>query len=241
MWTLGGFNTADPESATRVLTACCASPAWARRLAADRPYESLDALTAAALAAFDALADTEVERAVDAHPRIGGGAGRPHPAAVPAGRVDAPGFGAPGAQGGAEPAPGPLADRATGFDAAAPNGTEPVSGVSADRAAGLPAPVGDREPAVPAGPEAEWSRSEQARAMTADAAVRAELADANAAYEERFGRVFLICATGLAAEDILAAARRRLANDEPTERAETRAELRKIVAFRLGKAFGEDR
>ncbi|MEU6245949.1 2-oxo-4-hydroxy-4-carboxy-5-ureidoimidazoline decarboxylase [Glycomyces sp. NPDC047010] len=191
MWTLGGFNTADPESATRVLTACCASPAWAERLAAARPYDTLAALTGAALAAFDALDDTEIRRAVDAHPRIGGGAKRP--LAVPAGNA----------------------------------------GVAAD--------ARGRGPARPSGPEAEWSRGEQARAMTAGAAVQAALAEANAAYEHRFGHVFLICATGLAAEDILAAARRRLANDEAAERAETRAELRKIVALRLDKAFGEDR
>ncbi|SDL61212.1 2-oxo-4-hydroxy-4-carboxy-5-ureidoimidazoline decarboxylase [Glycomyces sambucus] len=90
------------------------------------------------------------------------------------------------------------------------------------------------------GREADWSRGEQSRAMTADEPVRAELAEANAAYERRFDRVFLICATGLTAEAILAAARRRLGNDDATERAESRAELRKIVALRLDKAFGAD-
>ncbi|MEU5874468.1 2-oxo-4-hydroxy-4-carboxy-5-ureidoimidazoline decarboxylase [Glycomyces sp. NPDC047369] len=223
MWTLGGFNTADPESATRVLAACCASPVWAEGLAAGRPYDTLADLDDAALAAFDALDDAEIEKAVDAHPRIGGGAEHP----VPAGST-APGTSAE-CQG--EPARG----------AAAAGGAGTAPGATADDAAGLRARAPGRGPAAPSGPEAEWSRGEQARAMTADAAVRAALADANAAYERRFGRVFLICATGLAAEDILAAARRRLDSDEPTERAVTRAELRKIVALRLGKAFGEDR
>lgn len=91
------------------------------------------------------------------------------------------------------------------------------------------------------GTEAAWSRGEQSRAMTGDAAVRAELAEAGAAYERRFGRVFLICATGLTAEQILAEAKRRLGNDDATERAEARAELRKIAALRLAKAFGEAR
>jgi 2-oxo-4-hydroxy-4-carboxy-5-ureidoimidazoline decarboxylase len=168
MWTLGGFNTADPETATGVLTACCASCGWAEKVATGRPYGSLAALKSAALAGFDELDDAEVAVAHAAHPPIG----KPKPSE---------------------------------------------------------------------GTEAEWSRGEQSRAMTAAESVRAELADANAAYERRFGRVFLICATGLTAEEILVEARRRLANDDPTERAESRAELRKIVALRLDKAFGEDR
>jgi 2-oxo-4-hydroxy-4-carboxy-5-ureidoimidazoline decarboxylase len=60
----------------------------------------------------------------------------------------------------------------------------------------------------------------------------------NAAYERRFGRVFLICATGLTGEEILAEAERRLENDDEAEHRESVAELRKIVALRLDKAFG---
>ena len=47
----------------------------------------------------------------------------------------------------------------------------------------------------------------------ADDAVRAEIAAANAAYEERFGHVYLVCATGKSAEELLDICRGRLTND----------------------------
>jgi 2-oxo-4-hydroxy-4-carboxy-5-ureidoimidazoline decarboxylase len=64
---------------------------------------------------------------------------------------------------------------------------------------------------------------------------RAALLAGNAAYEERFGHVFLICATGLSGEQMLAALRQRLDNDEQTERGVATAELRKITALRVRK------
>ena len=64
---------------------------------------------------------------------------------------------------------------------------------------------------------------------------RAALAAGNAAYEERFGYVFLICATGLSGDQLLAALRLRLANDELSERAVAAAELGKITVLRLRK------
>jgi 2-oxo-4-hydroxy-4-carboxy-5-ureidoimidazoline decarboxylase len=83
--------------------------------------------------------------------------------------------------------------------------------------------------------EADWSRGEQSAAATEDEAIKAELRTGNEAYERRHGRVFLICATGLSAAEILAALRKRLDNDETTERVVVREELRKIVALRLTK------
>ena len=59
----------------------------------------------------------------------------------------------------------------------------------------------------------------------------------NLAYEERFGHVFLICATGRSAPDMLAALHARLSHDPATEREVVRDELRRIVALRLGKTF----
>jgi 2-oxo-4-hydroxy-4-carboxy-5-ureidoimidazoline decarboxylase len=55
----------------------------------------------------------------------------------------------------------------------------------------------------------------------------------NAAYEERFGRVFLIRAAGRDAEEILAELDRRLQNDDATERAEIVDNLRQIALLRL--------
>jgi 2-oxo-4-hydroxy-4-carboxy-5-ureidoimidazoline decarboxylase len=68
---------------------------------------------------------------------------------------------------------------------------------------------------------------------------RAALQAGNAAYEERFGHVFLICATGLSGEQMLAALRQRLENDEASERVVATTELRKITALRVRKALGE--
>ena len=68
-------------------------------------------------------------------------------------------------------------------------------------------------------------------------ASRAALADGNMEYEERFGHVFLICATGLSGSQMLAALRERLSNDPYTERAVATAELRKITVLRVRKAL----
>ncbi|MGK5677943.1 2-oxo-4-hydroxy-4-carboxy-5-ureidoimidazoline decarboxylase [Actinoplanes sp. URMC 104] len=83
-------------------------------------------------------------------------------------------------------------------------------------------------------PEAAWSRREQsAAARSADETTRAALIEANRAYEERFGHVFLIFASGRTQEEILAAARERLGNDEATERAVVADQLRRIALLRL--------
>lgn len=69
-------------------------------------------------------------------------------------------------------------------------------------------------------------------------ASRAALAEGNAAYEEKFGHVFLVCATGLSGERMLAALQQRLTNDPSTERAVATAELGKITVLRVRKALG---
>ena len=92
--------------------------------------------------------------------------------------------------------------------------------------------IGDR--ASGEGTEAGWSRSEQS-GVGDDPSVRAALAAGNREYEERFGRVFLICATGLSATEMLSALRRRLTNDDSTEAAAVQEELRKIALLRLTK------
>jgi 2-oxo-4-hydroxy-4-carboxy-5-ureidoimidazoline decarboxylase len=66
---------------------------------------------------------------------------------------------------------------------------------------------------------------------------RAALRAGNAEYEERFGHVFLICAAGLSGEQMLAALRQRLGNDEESERVVASAELRKITVLRVRKAL----
>ena len=82
-------------------------------------------------------------------------------------------------------------------------------------------------------PQAAFSAEEQSGVDPADARAASELAAGNAAYEERFDRVFLIRAAGRSAPEILAELRRRLANDDDAERAETVTQLREIALLRL--------
>jgi 2-oxo-4-hydroxy-4-carboxy-5-ureidoimidazoline decarboxylase len=95
--------------------------------------------------------------------------------------------------------------------------------------------IGDR--AQGADRESGWSRQEQAAAATPEAATQAALRAGNAAYEQRFGHVFLIFATGKSAEQVLAALRQRLGNAPEAEHEVVREELRQIVQLRLEKMF----
>jgi len=83
--------------------------------------------------------------------------------------------------------------------------------------------------------EAAWSRSEQAGTARVGGTVLSELAAANAAYEAKFGFVFLIRAAGRSAEEMLAFCRDRLGHDELTEQPVVRGELAQIVRLRLDK------
>jgi 2-oxo-4-hydroxy-4-carboxy-5-ureidoimidazoline decarboxylase len=97
--------------------------------------------------------------------------------------------------------------------------------------------IGERLTA--AGRESAWSASEQSGLAAATAATRAALVEANRAYEERFGFVFLIFATGKTDEQLLAAARERVHHSEAQERDIVRRQLELIVALRLDKLLGE--
>jgi 2-oxo-4-hydroxy-4-carboxy-5-ureidoimidazoline decarboxylase len=57
----------------------------------------------------------------------------------------------------------------------------------------------------------------------------------NAAYENRFGHVFLICASGLSGQEMLDELQARLENDQEAERAVVRRELEKITRLRMTK------
>jgi 2-oxo-4-hydroxy-4-carboxy-5-ureidoimidazoline decarboxylase len=156
------LNALGPGDAEHELRTCCASTAWARSVAAARPFADAEELSRTAETAFAALGWPDIEEALQAHPRIG--------------------------------------DRPRGLDR-----------------------------------ESSWSRSEQSGVIDADKEVTDELHAANVAYEERFGHVFLINATGLSAAQMLAALRERLGNDAATEREIVRAELLEIAQLRLAK------
>jgi OHCU decarboxylase len=155
------FNSMPADQLRPLLAACCDVPRWVDRIVAGRPYDEVAAITGVADQTVRELDDSEVARALAAHPRIG--------------------------------------DRANGEST-----------------------------------EAKWSRGEQS-GVGDDPAVRTALAAGNREYEQRFDRVFLICATGLSAEEMLTNLRRRLTNDDTTEAHVVRDELRKIAVLRLAK------
>ena len=153
---LDRVNALPDQEAERMLSTVCSSPAWARAVAAGRPYSSAEALLSAADEALGALPEQEVDAALAAHPRIG------------------------------------------------------------ERTA-----------------QGSLSRAEQAGLTGMSAATAQALAEANRAYEERFGHVYLVCATGRSGPELLALLHDRLRNEPTKERQVLREELRKINRIRL--------
>ncbi|MFT4219002.1 MAG: 2-oxo-4-hydroxy-4-carboxy-5-ureidoimidazoline decarboxylase [Microbacterium sp.] len=90
------------------------------------------------------------------------------------------------------------------------------------------------------GAEAAASQREQASMSSAAGDVVARLAAGNAAYEERFGRVFLIRAAGRTPEEMLAELERRLANEPDAETVEATTQLAEIAVLRLRGTIGPE-
>jgi OHCU decarboxylase len=80
---------------------------------------------------------------------------------------------------------------------------------------------------------------EQIATRSAPGEVLAALAAGNQRYEAKFGHVFLICASGKSAAEMLEALERRLPNDRHRELQVAAAEQRKITRLRLGGVFGQ--
>ncbi|BDX33895.1 2-oxo-4-hydroxy-4-carboxy-5-ureidoimidazoline decarboxylase [Mycobacterium antarcticum] len=138
-----------------MLFGVCASTVWAQRLLAGGPFRDVDALLNRADRVLAELPDTEIDAALDGHPRIG---------------------------------------------------------ATVDNAS---------------------SAREQAAVATAADSVKAALAAKNAEYDEKFGYVYLVCASGRSAEELLDVLTERLHNDAETERRVMRRELAKINRLRL--------
>ncbi|WP_406144767.1 2-oxo-4-hydroxy-4-carboxy-5-ureidoimidazoline decarboxylase [Streptomyces sp. NBC_01012] len=96
----------------------------------------------------------------------------------------------------------------------------------ADAMAGHP-PIGRPAPGDPAS-----AREQQGMAGASDA-LKAEMLELNLAYQERFGHVFLICATGATGEQMRDAVKARIGNSPEQEREIVRTELGKINRIRL--------
>ena len=93
--------------------------------------------------------------------------------------------------------------------------------------------IGDRSRAA----AADWSRQEQAGVEAADQALVRALADGNEDYERRLGHIYLVCATGRSAAELLAVLRERLGNDPAAEWDVVRRELGKINRIRLRRVL----
>jgi 2-oxo-4-hydroxy-4-carboxy-5-ureidoimidazoline decarboxylase len=96
--------------------------------------------------------------------------------------------------------------------------------------------IGERQaPASASARAATWSVQEQQKVSAAEENVQTALAEGNREYERRFGRIFLVCATGRSADEILAILQRRLQNSDAAELQEAAEEQRKITNLRLKK------
>jgi 2-oxo-4-hydroxy-4-carboxy-5-ureidoimidazoline decarboxylase len=82
---------------------------------------------------------------------------------------------------------------------------------------------------------AAWAGEEQRGAAAAEEATLEALAEGNRAYEERFGYIFIVCATGKSAEEMLALLRARLPNPPERELRIAGEEQMKITNLRLAK------
>ena len=65
------------------------------------------------------------------------------------------------------------------------------------------------------------------------------LKEGNDAYDDKFGFIFIVCATGKSASEMLALLNARLPNNRATELQNAAEEQRKITHLRLDKLFGE--
>jgi 2-oxo-4-hydroxy-4-carboxy-5-ureidoimidazoline decarboxylase len=88
---------------------------------------------------------------------------------------------------------------------------------------------------------AAWSASEQGAVAGAKEDVLDALLRGNREYESRFGHIFIVCATGRSAPEMLELLRARLANEPAAELAIAAGEQRKITAIRLAKLLAEGR
>lgn len=95
--------------------------------------------------------------------------------------------------------------------------------------------IGEKKAAKGRGRAAKWSCGEQSGVAKADSSALAELAEANLLYEQKFGFIFIICASGRDASEILAICKARSRNSVETELQIAAEEQAKITELRLEK------
>ena len=97
--------------------------------------------------------------------------------------------------------------------------------------------IGEKKAKAATGKSLAWSHGEQA-AANPDERTQAELAEANRTYEQKFGRIFIVCATGKSAAEMLTIFKQRMENDPATELREAAEQQRQITQLRLRKWLG---
>ncbi len=103
--------------------------------------------------------------------------------------------------------------------------------------------IGERVPVIPSredgeesgGGQRHWTADEQSGTRNASNETMQALAEGNRAYEEKFGHIYLVCATGRSAEEMLENLLARMKNDPATELRTAAEEQRRITRLRLEK------
>jgi 2-oxo-4-hydroxy-4-carboxy-5-ureidoimidazoline decarboxylase len=90
-------------------------------------------------------------------------------------------------------------------------------------------------PKLPEGAAADWSAEEQARVADAQGHVTTALVVANNVYAARFGYIFIVCAAGKTADEMLTLLQDRMGNDPEAELEIAASEQEKITRLRLEK------
>lgn len=100
--------------------------------------------------------------------------------------------------------------------------------------------IGESRPAQTASAQsAAWSSQEQQKVTDTAGTVKIALAASNRAYEDRFGYIFIVCASGKSGPEILEILQRRLHNDKNAELGEAAEQQRQITQIRLNRWLSE--
>ena len=99
--------------------------------------------------------------------------------------------------------------------------------------------IGEKEAARAQSADArDWSRQEQADSNATDEETKLALSELNSEYERKFGFIYIVCATGKSADEMLSLCKARLRNEAETELRIAAEEQRRITHLRLQKLLG---
>jgi len=100
--------------------------------------------------------------------------------------------------------------------------------------------IGEKKAATAQAEQAQsWSAQEQSGVASATSQTKDDIARLNCEYEDRFGFIFIVCASGKSSEEMLAILNSRISNDRDTELRIAAEEQRKITRLRLEKLLNQ--